>query len=226
MSDSAPNPELLRSLGRLVRGLSALFWGLPLALIICVATARTDWFRAFTVLPPLATTGLLLFGLWQLGAFQKQERPWRYALDRARFFALTNFMLSPFLYWWNRAPDHRFFGFSLGILALSALLFLFSLNHVLQRLGEMLPDEALRLETRQYTALNRSLLAALLCLAAIYVGLIRIRIFPLHFGVLPVWLDQGGVWALVFLVLLPLAMTMALIWKTKEVILDSVFGSK
>jgi hypothetical protein len=29
---------------------------------------------------------------------------------------------------------------------------------------------------------------------------------------------------MVFLVLLPLAMTMALLWKTKEVILDSVFG--
>jgi hypothetical protein len=30
---------------------------------------------------------------------------------------------------------------------------------------------------------------------------------------------------MVFLVLLPLAMTMALIWKIKEVILDSVFGA-
>src|SRR5260221_10925241 len=32
-------------------------------------------------------------------------------------------------------------------------------------------------------------------------------------------------WLLVFLVLLPLAMTMALLWKTKEVILESVFGT-
>jgi hypothetical protein len=31
-------------------------------------------------------------------------------------------------------------------------------------------------------------------------------------------------WMLIFLVLLPLAMTMALLWKIKEVILDSVFG--
>ena len=36
MPDPAPNVELLRSLGRLVRGLSALFWGLPLALIVCL----------------------------------------------------------------------------------------------------------------------------------------------------------------------------------------------
>jgi len=31
---------------------------------------------------------------------------------------------------------------------------------------------------------------------------------------------------LIFFILLPLAMTMALIWKTKEVILDAVFGMR
>ena len=33
-----------------------------------------------------------------------------------------------------------------------------------------------------------------------------------------------GFWTLTFFALLPLAMTMALLWKTKEVILDSVFS--
>jgi len=226
MPDSPPNPELLRSLGRLVRGLSALFWGLPLSLIVCVETAKTDWLLAFTVLPPLATTGLLLFGLWQLGSFQRQERLWRNALDRARLFAFTNFGLSPFLYWWNRVPDHPFFGATVGLLALSTVLFLIGLNHVVLRLGEMLPDEALRLETRQYTALNRSLLLGLLILAAAYVIFTQTRESPLPLGSTLAWLDQSGWWALVFLLLLPLAMTMALIWKTKEVILDSVFGAK
>jgi hypothetical protein len=31
---------------------------------------------------------------------------------------------------------------------------------------------------------------------------------------------------MLFLILLPIAMTMALMWKTKEVILSSVFGSE
>jgi hypothetical protein len=42
-------------------------------------------------------------------------------------------------------------------------------------------------------------------------------------------LDRGNLWCLlplIPLVLLPLALTMALLWKTKEVILDSVFGPK
>src|SRR4051812_9775479 len=102
MVDPVPNPELLRSLGRLVRGLSALFWGLPLALIVCVGTTSAGWFLPFGVMPPMTVTGLLLFGLWQLCSFQKQERPWRSALDRAMLLALINFFLSPFLFWWHR----------------------------------------------------------------------------------------------------------------------------
>jgi hypothetical protein len=49
---------------------------------------------------------------------------------------------------------------------------------------------------------------------------------PLEFGILVVWLNRLGLWLLTFFALLPLAMTMALIWKTKETILDSVFAAK
>jgi hypothetical protein len=38
--------------------------------------------------------------------------------------------------------------------------------------------------------------------------------------------DRLSFWALTFFALLPLAMTMALLWKTKQVILDSVFGTR
>jgi hypothetical protein len=48
---------------------------------------------------------------------------------------------------------------------------------------------------------------------------------PIQFRIFALTLERGSQWAVIFLVLLPLAMTMALIWKTKEVILDSVFGS-
>src|SRR5437016_11468910 len=83
MPEPAPNAELMRSLGRLVRGLSALFWGLPFALIACFYTAKVEGLKWFGI-PALVSTGLLVFGLWELGAFQRQERVWRDALDRAR----------------------------------------------------------------------------------------------------------------------------------------------
>ena len=87
----------------------------------------------------------------------------RRARPRPAACALINFGLSPFLYWWNQVPDKPFFLTMVLLLAVSALLFLGSLNLVLRRLGAMLPDETLRLETRQFTALNLNLLFATFC---------------------------------------------------------------
>jgi len=226
MSDPAPNAELMRSLARLVRGLSALFWGLPTALVVCFYTVRVEGLKAFGVVPPMATTGLLVYGLWQMGAFQKQERVWRIALDRARILALINFGLSPFLYWWYRVPGNTFFTLMVLLMVLNSLLFLASLNLMLQRLGAMLPEEALRLEIRQFTSLNLNLLLTTGLLTLVYVGLSRFADLPLYLQAVMLVLERGAFWFLVLLVLLPLAMTMALLWKTKEVILESVFSGK
>src|SRR6266571_3540225 len=164
MPNPPPNAELLRSLGRLVRGLSALFWGLPMALLVCFYTARTEDLKTFGIIPVVVSTGLLVFGVWQLGYIQRQERVWRAALDRALVFGMMVFFLSPFLHWWYRFPSNRFFLVMAVVLALAALCFLGSVNVVLQRLGAMLPDEALRLETRQFTAWNLNLLLAVFVL--------------------------------------------------------------
>jgi hypothetical protein len=226
MPDAPPNPELLRSLGRLARGLSALFWGLPASLVICVETAKTDWLKPLGIIPALAALGLLLYGLWQMSDFQKQERPWRNTLDRAKLLSLVNLGLCPFLYWHNKMPQELFFIAAVFVLALSAAIFLFDLNIVLKQLAAMLPEETLRHEMRLFTALNRWLIAGLLFLCIAYVVLPHTLQLPLELGVLAAWLNQIGLWTLTFFALLPLAMTMALIWKTKGIILDSVFGVK
>jgi hypothetical protein len=220
-------------LGRLVRGLSALFWGLPIAFIVCYYTAKgyyagkAESLGSFSVVPPLVTTGLLVFGLWQLGDFQKQERVWRAALDRATLLSLLNFGLSPFLYWYHELPNQPLFTGMVLLLSTSGLLFLCSLNVVLKRLGSMLPDETLRQETSQFTTLNINLLAATFVIAVGYFALGQLQRVPFWLGALLTVLDRGNVsfWFLVLLVLLPLAMTMALLWKTKEVILESVFSA-
>jgi hypothetical protein len=218
------NPELLSALGRLVRGLSALFWGLPIALIVCVQTAKSDWIRPLGYLPPILSTGLLLYGLSLLGHFQKQERVWRAALDRAKIFSLINVGLAPFLVWWNRLPSQPFYGLMVELLCVCGVLFLFALNPVLWRLTAMLPDETLRAETKTFTRLNRYVLSATLVLLVGYFVLAQID--PLPKSLLPIatLLDRVGLLAVLLLTLLPVAMTMALIWKTKEVILSSVFG--
>ena len=216
---------LLRSLGRLVRGLSALFWGLPVTLVVSAETAGADWLKPLGLLPALATNGLLLYGLWLMGGFQKQERAWLRVLDRTKLLGLINLGLSPFIYWHNKMPGQIFFTVMVVLLQITALLFLFNLNHVLERLGALLPDETLRQETRQFTAINRSLLITLLLLIGGYLILQIPQPSP-RINQLLLWIDHGGFWLLVFFALLPLAMTMALLWKTKEVILASVVGTR
>ena len=222
-----PNPDVLPALGRLVRGLSALFWGLPLALVVCVQTAQAEWLRPLPlgIGALVLVTSLLFFALWLLGTFQPQERVWIAALDRAKTLALINVGLAPFLCWWNRMPWHPFYNVMVHLMLFTAIFFLFAINPVLQRLSAMLPDETLRTETRVFTNINRGFLIASMTLLIGYFALGRVSELPqwiIHF--LVVW-EHAGVWITLFLVLLPTAMTMALIWKTKEVILSSVFRS-
>ena len=223
MSDAPLNPELMPSLARLVRGLSALFWGLPVALIVCVETAWMDSLHSFGLIPPVIVIGWLLFGLWELGHFQKQERVWRNALDRAKLIGLTVLCLAPFLYWWNRVPFEPLFDQMALVFLLGAILLLSELNLVLRRLTAMLPDETLRSETRQFTTLNRMLLLVVLASVAAYLYLDHLPPLPAWFIIGLETFKRKG---LLLLILMPLAMTMALIWKTKETILDGIFKSK
>ena len=136
--------------------------------------------------------------------------------------------LSPFLHWYSRLPSNQFFLTMSLMLALTGVLFLASLNQVLQRLGAMLPDEALRVEIKQFTGVNLNLLRSLLLLAGIFAAMCQYRNTASFLGQILSLLDHTALWLmvpLVPLVLLPLAMTMAMLWKTKEVILDSVFGA-
>ena len=239
MTESGPPPELLSALGRLIRGLSVLFWGLPLALVVCVQTAKSDWLRPLGPLPPLLATIFLYFGLSLLAYFQQQERVWMSALGRTKTLAVINIGLSPFLYFWNKIPAIPYFEHVVQLMSLSGLLFLFLLNHGLLRLALMLPDETLRTETKVFTTLNRYLLAASLIVLGTY--FIAAEFFPVQFeraielllrlnpfssrgASATMSIELGGIWLMLLFILPPVAMTMALIWKIKEVILSSVFG--
>jgi len=226
ISGSPDRPGLLKSLGRLVRGLSAIFWGLPLALVIGVQTARSDWLRHYGFLPLLAANGLLLFGLWEMGRFQPRERIWTSALDRTKLLGIINIGLSPFLYWWYQAPRVLYFACGSGVLILSALFFLYDLNNVLKRLTSMLPDATLRQETHLFSTLNMViLLVAAGCFMAGF-SILNLDLAPHLAARLEFLLTRGLLWLMIFLILLPVAMTMAMLWKIKEVILEGVFTSE
>jgi hypothetical protein len=222
----AAKADLMRALGRLVRGLSTLFWGIPLTLAADVETARTDWLDVLGGLsfaPALVLSGLLWHGLRQMRGFQRQERVWHEALDHAEAFAIINTGLAPFLYWWHRFPLVPFYFVCVNFLAVSGFLFLIHINHVLRRLAAMLPDEMLRVETRTFASLNTWMLSgALGCLGA-SLALAHFWGATRLFGGRFFNLQTIGEWLVLFLTLMPVAVTLALLWKIKEAIFTSFF---
>jgi len=226
MTSPAPNADLMRSLGRLVRGLSALFWGLPLTLVVCANNVVADWVRTFGILGPVVMTCVLFYGVGQFAAFQRQERIWMQAVERARILALANLGLAPFVYWWNRVPDNAFFGAVVSLFFVTSLVFLHNLNLALERLTAMLPDETLRGDSRLFTRINRILLVTVLIFLGLLHGLLRVRGLPEVLLGLLQEVARLGPWLVTAAILPPVAMTMTLLWKIKETIFSSVFDTR
>jgi hypothetical protein len=102
----------------------------------------------------------------------------------------------------------------------------------------MLPDETLRHETRAFTSWNVSLLlVALVLIAVLFVVNRIVPLWQMHLihalsplvpasltPALPDLLERLILCLGLLFVLVPVSTTMALLWKTKEVILHSVFG--
>ena len=214
---------LLPSLARVVRGLSALFWGLPLALLACSRTALGDLWSQWGLGVPVFSCGLVWFGLKQLERFQPQERVWIRAVRRAELLALLNLTLSPFTWWWSRRPDVDFFGASLLLMLFSGLGFLLALNQALRRLAALLPDETLRSDMRLFTAINTSLLTTLLVFTGGWTAAREFPIAPAGLQALLEVLEQARVFLVVSLGLPPVALTMTLVWKAKEAIVTDVY---
>jgi hypothetical protein len=232
MPEPERNVALLTSLRALVRGLSVLFWGLPAALVIAVQTGKGDWLKPLGFAPITLSMGLLCYGVFMLGKFQTQERVWMSALERARAVALVNVGLSPFLFFWSKVSSNLFFTIMVEVMIVAMLTFLYLLNSVLARLAAMLPDETLRGETKVFTRLNQVILLVLIGSAPFYFLYFFLRgaeTLPRVIVDFMLFFERSGemmqLLMLLVFVLLPVAMTMALLWKTKEVIMASVFSS-
>jgi hypothetical protein len=219
------NAPALPSLVRLIRGLSALFWSLPLVLLLDAKMAIDDSWRTLGFGPIVAVNAVLVFGLRQLRYFQSHERVWIAAVDRAELVGWLLLALSPFPVWRNRLPEEPFFAHSLVLLVFTGLGFLLALNHVLLGLSLMIPDKTLRLETRFFSGFNRALLAIQSILLGIYLCLSRLPgvQHPVLGAILEV-LELLKPWLVLLLALVPVALTMTLIWKAKEVILANAFN--
>ncbi len=207
-----------------MRGLSAIFWGLPLALLAFARHFLALWPTGYDLLFPPLAAGLLLLGAWRMGRFQPQERVWQEALLRVQLLAVMMLGLAPFLFLWTRLPNEEFYSRAVVVLLAVSFGFLMALMRALRRLSAMLPDPTAESDARMFEGLSNYVVVVLLGSAV----LIYVRLSPIalaEFLALPRQpFGMGRQAILLLLLLLPVAMAMAVAWKLKEVVVSLVIG--
>lgn len=217
----------LRSeLAGVMRGLSAIFWGLPMALLAFARHFLMLWPTVYDLLFPVAAAALLTYGVTRLGGLHRQERIWQRALLLAQIMAVFVLGLAPFLFFWSRMPHVEFFSRAVAILLALSFAFVVTLTRALLRLSAMLPDETARADARLFHGLSTYVVCVLLGVAVtLYV---RLSPIPLdEFLTLPRQPFGFGRQAiLLLLTLVPVAMAMAVAWKLKEVVMAMLLGGR
>lgn len=208
----------------LVRGLALLFWSLPLELVIGINLAAAGWFGNFGVLAPVVPPAMMLIGLGELKKFRPEHHAWQRLLDQTRLMAMINTGLAPFLYWWRRLPTNMFFEAMLVLLAVCAFLVLARLNRVLISLAELIPGPALNTEMRKLGAMNHAAMVTVAGVIAIHGLAALLHALPrAYFEHLLDPTRPRALVLIVVLVLAPVALTMGMIWRSREAVLDAVF---
>jgi hypothetical protein len=134
----------------LVRGLSFVLGGLFTALAGAVLT-QLPWAEVWTGrLLWLLTAGawLIVFGA---GCLQRMATPGlqvKAAAQRCLWLALVTAFLSPFAYFWYRAPWRDYLTANVLLLVICGVCLLLCLSRLALRLGEFLRDETLALVAR------------------------------------------------------------------------------
>jgi hypothetical protein len=198
-----------------------------------------EW-ESWGVLPLLLAMALLWYGISLLKHFQPQEGVWQGAVQMTEVLAIIMVGLVPFLHWQqtipNQAaasysPEQKHVIYSIIIFCAASVMFLLNLNHLLNRLVAMLPDPILRADTRFFVIVNFALFLPLMlsmCLSSLSLPLYNwlgkkhpqlAQSIGSDLG-LENFLHLVTLWIATLIV----ATSMAMLWKTKEAVLNSVFS--
>ena len=167
---------------------------------------------------------------------------WQGTVNFAQVLALLMVGLVPFLHWqqqitsdtmtWSQMSEaQKHIVYSTCIFFTASMMYVLNLNHVLARLAAMLPDPILRADVRLFVYLNFGLFLLLVIglwmhqkADVVFLGL---REFAPAFAEsigsylgLAAMMKAAILWAATLVVTL----TMTMLWKTKEAILNSVFS--
>lgn len=218
------DPARLRSaLGRLARGLSAVFWGLPAAFLLTARTLLSDWHHLAEMIPLALAPAVVAHGLALLAELHPHERVWTRTVRPARLLALLLAGLLPCLVLRGLLPHEPYFARAAALALLAALAGVAALGQVMRRLAAMLPDPVLRGDARLFAGVNAWLAGVL----AVFFTLLYLRAQPMPLTEFLQFLQRvPGPWqqtVLLLICLAPVALVMTITWKLKELALALAF---
>lgn len=135
-------------------GLFAIFWSLPLGLLLYLRAIKIQSFDELRlpayVIGPIAC----LWGLSALARVRRLTPHWRARINTARCFTFMQIYFAPFVFWWDRVGNRPFFTANIIGLFLVSVLLLVWLNWIVTEIGAALQLSAFTAEGRALTAMT------------------------------------------------------------------------
>ncbi|MBU1694771.1 MAG: hypothetical protein KJ726_11620 [Verrucomicrobia bacterium] len=215
---SVPAPDVLL---RLARGLSCVFWGIPLSLLLF--SGALD----FRLLPhlrlPAFVVGLLLVfcGVLYLHRVPPLTRRWPRRIQQALLILLVLVYLSPFVLWWRAMPQVPYYSANMLAMMVVTMWGFLVVNQVAAEVGLAFGDRTFSVEARLcgWLAVLFLLVPGLLAwgrsqLATAPLENSRMASLVLVPYLMPRWMMA--------LMLLPFTLTMTMVWRAKELCLRAI----
>lgn len=213
-----------RDLVALAQGLSCWLWGIPAAVLLSIREMPFEWGMPFQV-PLFAVPYLLvLVGAFKMARIRSCGDRWRSEARRALGLCLFALYLAPFLFWWRRWPQSVYLMGNVWVLIACGIALLAQVNRLVRSLGAALGDPALAAEAELFRAVVWIVLGLPTLAAFVYVIAASFRTgehVTLRFEAALLATPSWGL----ALLLVPLSITLALVWRAKDLALSHLKNS-
>lgn len=215
----------LRATALAARGFSAVFWALPVAVVLSVRATMSEWASRTDLLVSFAAYLVIFYGLLLIDRLPTlpTRSGWKRTLWRSAYFCFVCIGLAPFAFFWNRQPESAFFELNVLLHGFALVGFILCYNKALARLNEQVIDPGLQVEVAFLARFNRGSLVTVAFMAFGYLGAVETLTpeelrEPTHRRFTPLVLTGA-----LMTIILPVSMTMNLTWKFKDAIFAWIY---
>ncbi len=200
----------------LASGFSRLLWSVPAGLFLFTGAIEFRWPHFIQLPSYILAAGLYFWGIVILLKVKAPSPAWKRSLRTAAVLGLLLFYFAPFIYWWERQPDIDHLAVNVFAMAFTLTWILWTLNDLAERVSLQLQDIVLLIEARLCRWSVLLFMTAPLLAFFVYAvfGATRFGIPLGHFLADARYLPYAHLVLALFI--LPLTLTLAITWKTKQ----------